>query len=34
MEYFEKNNQAATRLSWSHANQPKQVIPQTQLYSQ
>jgi glucose/arabinose dehydrogenase len=31
MEYFEKNGTAAARLSWSHANLPKQVIPQARL---
>ena len=34
MEYFEKTNKASARLSWSHASQPKQVIPQARLYSQ
>ena len=34
MEFFEKNNKAAARLSWSHASQPKQVVPQARLYSQ
>jgi hypothetical protein len=31
MEYFEKHGTAAARLSWSHANLPKQVIPQSRL---
>ncbi|MGH3807319.1 MAG: PA14 domain-containing protein, partial [Pseudonocardiaceae bacterium] len=34
MEFFEKNNKAEARLSWSHASQPKVVIPQGRLYSQ
>lgn len=34
MEYFEKSSRAAARLSWSHASQAKQVIPQARLYSQ
>ncbi|HLF31409.1 MAG TPA: PQQ-dependent sugar dehydrogenase [Xanthomonadales bacterium] len=34
MEYYEKSNKATARLSWSHASQPKQVIPQARLYSQ
>ncbi len=34
MEHFEKANKAAARLSWSHASQAKQVVPQARLYSQ
>ncbi len=34
MEYYEKSNKATARLSWSHASQAKQVIPQLRLYSQ
>ncbi|HXC49275.1 MAG TPA: PQQ-dependent sugar dehydrogenase [Candidatus Limnocylindrales bacterium] len=33
IEYFEKTNRAAIRLSWSSASQPKQVIPQARLYT-
>jgi hypothetical protein len=32
MEYFEASGDAIATLSWAHANQPKQIIPQTQLY--
>ncbi len=34
MEYYERSNKAAARLSWSQAIQAKQVIPQARLYSQ
>jgi hypothetical protein len=30
---YEKCNKATARLSWSHASQAKQVIPQLRLYS-
>ena len=33
VEYFEKTNRAQIRLSWSHASQAKQVIPQVRLYT-
>lgn len=32
MEYFENTEKATARLLWSHANQPEEVIPTTQLY--
>ena len=34
MEFFEKTNKAAARLSWSSPSQAKQVVPQARLYSQ
>jgi glucose/arabinose dehydrogenase len=33
MEMYEKTNRAAARLSWSSPSQPKQVIPQSRLYT-
>ncbi|HAX77111.1 MAG TPA: endopolygalacturonase [Cyanobacteria bacterium UBA11372] len=33
LEYFEHDGQASAQLLWSAPNQPKQVIPQSQLYS-
>jgi hypothetical protein len=32
MEYFENTGGAVAQLSWSSASQPKQIIPQSQLY--
>jgi len=32
MEYFENTGNAVAKLSWSSANQFKQIIPQSQLY--
>jgi YD repeat-containing protein len=32
MEFFDGTNSAISQLSWSSANQPKQIIPQSQLY--
>ncbi|MDZ8183771.1 MAG: PA14 domain-containing protein [Nostoc sp. ChiSLP02] len=34
LEYFENNYSANARLSWSSASQTKEIIPQSQLYSQ
>lgn len=34
MDYYENGGAAAARLEWSSPSQPKQVIPQTQLYPQ
>ena len=34
MEYYENGGGAAAKLSWSSPNQPKQVIPQSRLFSQ
>jgi hypothetical protein len=33
MEYYEHNMSAVAQLSWSSASTPKQIIPQSQLYS-
>lgn len=32
MEVYENGGYASAKLMWSHANTPKQIIPQTQLY--
>ncbi len=34
VEYFQNGGEAAARLLWSSPSTPKQIIPQTQLYSQ
>ncbi len=34
MDYFENGGSAVARLSWSHASQPKQIIPQARLFTQ
>lgn len=33
LEYFEGNSMATAKLSWSSLSQPKEIVPQSQLYS-
>ncbi|MFR9778976.1 PA14 domain-containing protein [Micromonospora sp. MS34] len=33
MEYFEASGEASAKLEWSHANLPRQIVPQNRLFS-